>query len=589
VRRQVVRNPFSVLFVFYLLAFGVFFFYSIFSFPAGSGGILGVFQWPYIWTNSFILFMKYCIPITVAAVVVAYSLLPTSDTVRFRAASQPFSRLVTSHLVTFITLAVIYTVLVLGLYPLAQRNMEQFLYLSRQALSFLEQAEEAMRAEDKEEALHDYQRYLAIDGDNRKVRELASDLQMELIAEVSGGDEEETVDLEELRMKELAEGKQPYELLVMAQEFYNREDYFSAYYYADLAFRLDPSRTDAQRLAARAQEMIGSKDLSKLEAEEKQLFARKQEGYEYFVNGEYLQAYNIFRELNEDYPGDADIVSFLRKSQEQLSKETFFLDQARTIDQMPGATELLFVNYSQDGEKEIVFLGKLAGLEQGIFCKDIEVVRFTTQGLLYHYYASYGKLDSYLEAGKERYYINLHGVDRTAEGVETLPRYISGSLRPRENVLPNLLPLKPGLVELRTLEAGKVASATEASLGFFPLWQIRGHVAEYGYLESFVAAEILRRTLLPFSFLILSLLAVALGWRFRVRFSGPPPRFLVVFMPLFPLVAVFVTSLFLHAQRLVLSFVLLRFGFTVSLAAFLILQGLLLLVVMVLLAGQSTD
>ena len=73
-RRRVVQNPFTILFLFYLFAFGVFFFYSIFTFP----GYLAAFQWPFVWTNSFLLFMRYCIPVTVAAVAVAYSLLPTA-------------------------------------------------------------------------------------------------------------------------------------------------------------------------------------------------------------------------------------------------------------------------------------------------------------------------------------------------------------------------------------------------------------------------------------------------------------------------------------------------------------------------------
>ncbi|MBA7582877.1 hypothetical protein ES708_24815 [subsurface metagenome] len=60
-------------------------------------------------------------------------------------------------------------------------------------------------------------------------------------------------------------------------------------------------------------------------------------------------------------------------------------------------------------------------------------------------------------------------------------------------------------------------------------------------------------------------------------------------MPLFPLVAVSLTSLYLTAQRIILSFVLLRLGFSLSLVVFLVLQGFLLLVTMIVLAGQRTE
>ncbi len=581
-RRRMVQNPFSILFLFYLLAFGVFFFYSIFTFP----GYLPTFQWPFVWTSSFLLFMRYCIPVTVAAVAVAYSLLPTAETVRMRAGRQPFARLVSSHLTSFIALTVVYTALVLGLHPLAVRNMERFDSLTLEARVFKEKAEAALAEEDRDTALANYQRYLAIDNDNRRIMKLVSDLQMEMIADRSEPPREVRQDLEPMRIKDLAEGRESYELLEMAQSYYEREDYFSAHYYANLAYQIDPNSRDARRLAAKAREMIASKDLSKLDVEEMRLYERKREGYEYFINGEYLKAYHVFRELQDIYPQDADVISYLNKSEERLSRETFFLDEAEQIDTLPGATELLFVNYREEDEREIVFIGKLAGIDAGIFCKDIEVLRFSAQGLLYHYYAPYGKLRDGT--------LNLHGVDRIAgdrEAIprEAVPRYLSGATRLRRERLPYMLSVEPTLEQLPTLKGGKAASASAESLGFFALWQARRQIASYGYPESSISAEILRRLLLPFSFLVLCLLSVAVGWRFQARFFARLHWILFVFMPLFPIVAISLTGLYLHAQKILLAFVLLRLGFSISLIVFLVLQGLLLLISMIILAGQRTD
>jgi hypothetical protein len=450
----------------------------------------------------------------------------------------------------------------------------------------LRKADEALAEEDPETALLNYQRYLAIDGGNRRITEMVSDLQMEMIARSSESRPEEIQDLDSMRIKDLAEGQEAYELLEMAGGYFEREDYFSAHYYADLAFQLDPNRTDARRLAARAREMISSKDLSRLEMEEKRLYERKREGYEYFVNNEFYKAYQVFRELKEMYPQDADVISYLEKSEEQLSRETFFLDEAEQIDTLPGATELLFVNYEDEEEREIVYIGKLAGIDSGIFCRDVEVLRYNTQGLLYHYYAQYGRFRDGT--------LNFHGVSRVSADRETARpsaniRYLSGAIRLRRERLPYMLTVAPTLEQLPTLKGGRAASAAADSLGFFTLWQARKRIGRYGYMESTISAEILKRLLMPFSFLILCLLSVAVGWRFRARFFSRLHWVLLVFMPLFPIVAISLTGLYLHAQRILLDFVLLRLGFSISLVVFLVLQGLLLLVTIFILAGQRTD
>jgi hypothetical protein len=575
-----VQNPFSILFLFYLLAFGVFFFYSIFSFP----GYLAAFQWPFVWTNSFLLFMRYCIPLTVAAVAVSYSLMSAVETVRVRTGREPFARLVNSHLTTFISLTVVYTILILGFYPLALRNMERLGTLTREARTYLATAETALAEDDSVAALRNFRRYLAIDENNRGIMEKVSDLQTEMIDDRPDLYPEVSQNLDSMRIKDLAEGKEAYELLELAESYYQREDYFSAHYYADLAYQVDPNRQDARRLAARARQMIASKDLSSSEVEEKRLYERKREGYEYFTNEEYFKAYQVFRELQGMYPRDADVTSYLEKSEERLSRETFFLDEAEQIDSLPGSTELLFVNVREDDEREIVFIGKLAGIDSGVFCKDIEVLRYGAEGLLYHYYAPYGRFQDGA--------LNLHGVDSKPEARaaprETVPQYLSGASRLRGRSLPYVLSITPALDRLPSLRGGRATSAAAGSLGFFSLWQSRRHIGDYGYLESSIAAEILRRLLLPFSFLILCLLSVAVGWRFQARFSASPHWVLFLFMPLFPIVAIPLTGLYLYAQRILLSFVLLQLGFSVSLVVLLVLQGLILLLAMIILAGQRT-
>jgi hypothetical protein len=152
-----------------------------------------------------------------------------------------------------------------------------------------------------------------------------------------------------------------------------------------------------------------------------------------------------------------------------------------------------------------------------------------------------------------------------------------------------MLSLRPPLEQLPSLGGGRGTAVTAGNQGFFSLWQARRQIGSYGYLQSTVSAEILRRLLLPFSFLVLCLLAVAAGWRFQARFFTSPHWILILFMPLFPIVAIPITGLYLYGQRILLSFVLLRLGFSISLVLLLALQGVLLFTAMVILAGQRTD
>jgi hypothetical protein len=82
---------------------------------------------------------------------------------------------------------------------------------------------------------------------------------------------------------------------------------------------------------------------------------------------------------------------------------------------------------------------------------------------------------------------------------------------------------------------------------------------------------------------------VAFGWAYRRRRLTGPVWAAYLFVPVFPLVALTFTSLYLHAQRVLVNFLLLQLGFGVCLATFLALQGVLLFVVLLLLAGQPSD
>jgi hypothetical protein len=590
-RRIPIQNPFSVLFAFYLLGFGAFFFYAIFTFPAALSspdGLLPLFQWPFIWNRSFILFMDYAIPISVAAVAVSYSLFRGRGLAPRPGARSPFSRLVSSHLVTLITLAVIYSVLLLGVYPRSWARLESLRSLTRLAVTYRQQADAAFQGGDSASALQGYQHYLAIDEGNLEVIDRVVALQKEQAGARAPAPQAEA-EAAQLHLQKLAGGRTAAQLLALADGYYRREDYFSAHYYASLANRIDPSRKDAQRLAAEAWDKIGSKDLSKLQEQQKALYQSKTLGYRYFDRGEYLKAYYAFLQLRAQYPDDADVNTFLAKSALELRDQVFFLEEAGKIDSMPGVQNVLFLNDPGEGQREVVYVGKAATLDEGTFLKDIEVLRFAAGGeLLYHYLAPYGHYQppSTASQGSPGGQVNLHGVQRSSAGPESVPRYLAGSARGAGVDLPYTLVLRPTLEELSWLSPGR---QTAQGRGFLTLWRSRSRIEAYGYAEPFVSAELLRRVSLPFDFLVLSLLALVLGWRYRAHLYGRGHWLFWVSVPLFPLAAAPLFKLYLQGQGVLNNFLLLRLGFGVTLTVLLALQGGLLFLMLVLLAGQSAE
>ena len=203
---------------------------------------------------------------------------------------------------------------------------------------------------------------------------------------------------------------------------------------------------------------------------------------------------------------------------------------------------------------------------------------FDTQDLLYHYGAPYGKLYE----GQ----INLHGIDPGDPGSETRPAIYGGRAPSRAAEVPEMLPLVPGLGVLSTL---KIERGSLEALSFFMLWRVRSQIAAFGHLEAPIGQEILIRILLPFSFLILALVGTSVGWRFRADPSRRPrwPGYLL--MPVFPLVALYLASFYLTAQRVIVGFIMVRFSFLAALVVLMGLQALALFLALVALAGQRTD
>ena len=425
------QGALSTLVVFYIAAFAAFLLWAVLSLP----DLFPVFKWPYLWASAFVRFVDYAIPVTVAGLAVAYSLFMRAG----GGGRRPFHKVVGSQLTLLVALTVLYTAVLLGFYPRSRTLLTELEELTRQGRALLATARRDRAAGRPQEAFEAYGRYLAI---NRRDEKAAGELD-EL--RVTMHSRPPAVAVQEAQpVQEPARGERPEDLLAKARGYYEREEWFSAVYFADQAVRVSGDRQDAvsrdaARLSAKAWEQIRSQGPGKRDTEQRELFDSKKKGYDLLQKQDYLAAYYHFLELSRRYPQDQDARRYLADSRGEVVLMTYFLDEAERVDPLPGAQGLLFLNPRADKAREIVSIGKMTGSAGGTFFKDIEVLRILSGRVVLHYRAPYGKLElsetpaaGRGQAPGSHAGILLHGIDRDRPGQDIRPLLIAGSLRGEE-------------------------------------------------------------------------------------------------------------------------------------------------------------
>lgn len=111
-----------------------------------------------------------------------------------------------------------------------------------------------------------------------------------------------------------------------ALDFFSKEDWYSAHYYFSRAFSLDPSRGDAQRLAAETEDRIALLGLSSEDRQRRNLAAKKIDAYQSLMSGDHLRAYALFSELLWSSP-DAEIRRYAAEAEQKLRTSAFYLEE----------------------------------------------------------------------------------------------------------------------------------------------------------------------------------------------------------------------------------------------------------------------
>ncbi|MEW5816078.1 MAG: hypothetical protein AB1798_11880 [Spirochaetota bacterium] len=558
-----------VIFVSYAITYIFYFAVSLFSFPLKS--FLQTFFWQWVFDNSTISFIDAIIPVHCTSVILSYSLFFTSTGTEKTGTGELFYKIVKNSLILFLGLTLVYSVLTEGLKPILYRRQNERQYKSEISREFDSIAQKNFKEGNLEKTRQYLELYLTLNPSDAEALELFTETQQRLLTAETEQEERPPVEEKDTQMVNLS----VLELIEKAQKFLETGDYLSAHYYASLAIQLDNTRDEAKRIASTAFKNISKVPLNKKEEEDSIRYRQKTEALNTLLYGDDIKAYYLFTALDNQYPNDPDIQKYLQVVKDKISTLSFFLQEAEQVKTLPGKRDILFVNQQQDA-KEIIYIKKMITVKEGTYFQGIEAINFNSEGEInYHLTAPYGKMiDDY---------VNLLCIDKNNPKKILKPVFIEGQ-EPEE--VKNMLKIYPKREEIGSFS---LETTNFANFGLPQLWSLEKIFDKYGYLEGSVEIEIIMKILKIFSFLILSLLSVSTGWALRLKSNQRKSFLYFMFIPIIPFIINLVIIFYFYMHRILFVFMLLAAGYRLSLLVLVILEGILITLSLIFLAGQSTE
>jgi tetratricopeptide (TPR) repeat protein len=572
----------------YFMGFAFFVVLSVIQIPRGQ--ILSTYYFSWVINNSVSAFIRYLIPIQCTSVLFIYSLVISGEDVSgLQTGGAPFYKLINSAIVMFLVLTAVFTVLSSFLYPALERKLASINYNSQVTLEYFEQAEEAVNAGKYAEAVIYLENLLAVDPDHPSAGEMLDEVRVEYQRRQASADtdteEEEGVILPE-------EGFELAELIERARYFFEKEDYFSAHYYASLALELNPKHQEIRRLLGESWDRMTQMELSESQKQERAFQARKLKAYTALQEGRPIDAYFIFKELEKQRPLDPEVQEYLPKAREKVQQVSFFLDEIKHHLTLPGKRDIVFINAFTSEYRELIALDKMLDVPGNTFFQGIRVIRFDPSGsVLFKLYAPYGKF-IYKEGGAgaedevaggskmRQAVINMRCIDRETEGLEYGPEYIEGS---REDELRYILPLNlsPAMLERFDSIPNNLDQA-----GISELYGLKDVMAEHGFNSRPLLQEISMRILLPFTFILLSFFFMGFAWKYRSRYFSRPPLLSFILFPVLPFIIFFLYQFYIYAYKILFGFLILYAGFGICILVLIVSQLIRLIFTLLYLSGQ---
>jgi hypothetical protein len=346
-------------------------------------------------------------------------------------------------------------------------------------------------------------------------------------------------------VQELAPPKDP----VAAKDFYlkalafaEKGDFFSANWYASTAARLDPSYTDARRLAATSWEELHSRGADPTDKDRAAFYSRKLEGYGLLRSGDPVGAYRVFKELSDaKHSDDPDVRRYLAESLTETEKTAFFKDEADgalsgslvpdILFRVPAAAKASQKDAPSPSPLRIVVAKDAAWAGGALYFREFEYLEAGQGGARALVRSPYAKLTD----GK----VLLVCVERDRPANVYKPVWSAGPVSGPASLVE--LP-----ISAESAYRALASRVDPSGLPLVELWKAVGDSKAYGIDSVPMVDELLDRSALPFGIFTAAALGGLVGGRFRRRGIDFPKGLYA----LVPLMAVALAPLFLIVGRL---------------------------------------
>ena len=552
---------------FYVLSFLFFLVLNIYQFAPKSIDLY--FKTSWIINRSFLQLFENLIPVQATAIIYTFSVFyprVKTDSGLDLLTAQSLNRFITIVIIILLTLTALFFTGNEIFKPRIHDNLDTFSYLTETSRAYFKQAESAFADGDLLEAENSVQRYLAIKPDDEKGEELYRSINARIENQYSAVNPETSDENSDIYSLDLS-----YEdALRLARRYLEIEDFYSAYYYSQIASGLSNGSNESNSIRAQAWAALSKTAPSNEETEEFRLFSEKKRGTDLLLGGSPIEAYYLFNRLNIENPADPDIDKYLDESIRETRKLTYFINEAEDALNFPGKTDIAFLNTNTDEEREIVFFGKMVTGLTGTYFENIESIRFTGSTVISRMTAKYGKL-----IGD---YIVLNGIDRENPNIRLYPEY------PVTDKLPELYNTLKLNIFWGHLHGLSSSGSIYRKMNLIELIEFEPVISGYGWMVEPLYIEIITRILQPCGFIILSLIMIAISWNYR-RFRGKIPIAGLVLSPVVIYITALFTETYIYGMQLFSSWIFLGFGRSLTVILLAVSQIVLLVTAFLLIAG----
>lgn len=388
-----------------------------------------------------------------------------------------------------------------------------------------------------------------------------------------------------------------YKCLLKATSAFDNAQWFDAHYYAEMGIKLasskDPNVQKLKDISAESwNNLTELHSISKTEVQE--IFNQKYKGFVALMEDDDLQAYYIFRYLDETYPElkkDNDVQFYFNVARERVEQKYFFIDETFELETFEDVNDVYFSFVHQDGTKDIVYFKGMTNLKSSgssvQYLRDFTILKSQNGKWCSTMHVPYAKVmpvsvKNLNKATKTMLgisddadfvpYILLKSIGRDNSGQMNVPEYTYAN--GDKNNLPEYMIYPIAFSDFLLLE--KTASKPE-NLPLSVLFSLNSEADAYGFSSETYSHTLLNRLLYPLFVLCLVILLSVFGWNYRI---GETLYFRMSWVFSFPF---FIAIMFIFYYLFVYIFKLINYAIVELFAAkYVLLAGIILYTILLL-------